>query len=152
MGPPGPGEKINFIGVVHDLSIGPAADKSPSCSCLTVTYGRPNGAKFKWRNGMRSTDSDTMAVAISSEGIACNMMVGGKERTLAPASIAGIEHEGKDLIISVEEARRGIPVAHGALVKALESGAVIIIKGQGNVPFGTPIGGGKGACKVAIGQ
>jgi hypothetical protein len=152
MGPMAAGEKINFIGVVHDLSIGPLADKSPSCSCLTVTYGRPNSGKFKWRNGIRSTDSDTMAVAISSEGIACNMMVGGKERTLAPASIAGIEHEGKDLIVLVEEARRGIPVAHGALVKALDPGAVIIIRGQGAVPFGTPIGGGKGECKVAIGQ
>jgi hypothetical protein len=152
MGPTAAGEKINFIGVVHDLSIGPAADKSPACSCLTVTYGRPNSGKFKWRNGIRSTDSDTMAVAISSEGIACNMMVGGKERELAPASIAGIEHEGTDLVILVEEARHGIPVARGALVKALPPGASIIIKGQGNVPFGTPIGGGKGMCKVAIGQ
>jgi hypothetical protein len=152
MGPSAAGEKINFIGVVHDLAIGPAADKSPACSCLAVTYGRPNSGKFKWRNGIRSTDSDTMAVAISSEGIACNMMVGGKERELAPASIAGIEHEGKDLVVLVEEARRGIPVAHGALVKALDPGAVIVIRGQGTVPFGTPIGGGKGECKVAIGQ
>jgi hypothetical protein len=150
--PAEPGEVRHFIGVVHDLSLGPAADKSPVCSCLMLTYGRPNSGKFKWRGGQRGFDKDTMAVAIGSEGIACNMMVGGKAKDLGPASIAGIDHEGGDLVVIVEEARRGIPIAHGALVKALDPGAGIIVKGTGDVPFGTPLGGGKGVCKVSINQ
>jgi hypothetical protein len=152
MAPPAAGEEVHFLGVVHDLALGPAAEKVAACSCLAVAYGRPNSPTFKWRNGARRTDKDTMAIAISSEAVACNVMVGGKEKTLAPASIAAIEHEDKNIVVVIEEARRGIPVARGVLVKALEPGAFVIIKGRGDVPFGTPIGGGQGACRVAIGQ
>lgn len=146
-------QDIHYIGVVHDLYVGEAADKSPACSCLMLAYDRPNSLKFRWRNGVRRTDPDTMAVAISSEGIPCNLMVGGKERTLAPASIAAIEGKGPDIVIVVEEASRGRPVARGALVKKPDpSGGSIIVRGLGDVPFGTPIGGGKGPCKVPIVQ
>jgi hypothetical protein len=152
LSPPAPGDQAPFIGVVHDLSFGSAADASAVCSCLALTYGRPNSSKFKWRSGPRKFDKDTMAIAISSEGIACNMMVGGKEKTLAPASIAAIEHDGNDIVVVVEEATHGKPVARGALVKRPDPGASIAVRGLGGVPFGTPLGGGKGPCKIPLNE
>jgi len=140
----------HFLGVVHDLSLAPAAGRVAACSCLALAYGPPDDPKFVWQARPYAVDRSTMAIAVQSEGIACSLPAGTK-RPAAPASIAAVEQQGPDVVVVVEAATRGRPVARGALVKRPEQGGGITVRGRGGVPFGTPLGGGRGACRIPVG-
>jgi hypothetical protein len=144
--PPPPEEQAHFLGVSHDLSLGPGVPRTPTCQCLTVAVGAPSDPRFVWQGGPPKVDPETLAVAIASDGVAC--AVSG----LAPlrASISGVEVRGTDVVLSVENVREGRPVMRGALVTRPVTGSSLVVVGKKGTPYGLPPQGGAGACRIAL--
>jgi hypothetical protein len=142
--PPGPVDRTIFLGVVHDLSLSPAAARTPVCQCLAVGYGAPTDPKFAWQGGPPRFEPGTMAVAIAADGVACSA------RGFAPAraSISGVERSGDDIVLVVENVKEGRPVMHGALVVAPAGTGSLLVRARRGAPYGAPPGGGAGPCRV----
>jgi hypothetical protein len=135
-----------FLGVMHDLSPAPGAGAAPTCTCLGVTYGPPSDPKFAWQVGAPQVGPDTLAVAITGD-VECRAP---QKKGDGPPSISGIGRQGDDVVIFVEAARGGRPVVRGALVQRPGPKGAIVVKPRGHVRFGTPLGGGSGACRIAV--
>ncbi len=144
--PPQPAPKAPYVGVRHDLSLASARANAASCTCLAVAVGAPADPAFEWQGPVPEVGDDTMVVAIGSEGIECNSGKG----TPPVASIAGVERSGDDVVVSVEAAHAGRPTMHGAVIKRPGANGAIVIRGHGAVPFGRPLGGEKGACRIPL--
>ena len=65
-------------------------------------------------------------------------------------SIAAVERSGDDVVVSIEEAHEGRPTVHGALTHRPGPGGSVIFRATGGLPFGKPVDGSKGACKIAV--
>lgn len=145
-----------FIGVTPDLTLAPTDHRTPSCMCLAVGFGQPGDSAFRWQGGVPGADEGTMAVAISGDGVPCDWKPKGKGRAkkqesepLIP-SIAAVESSGNDVVVTVEAAHLGRPIAHGAMIQRPGPGGALVVRGRGRVPFGRPADGGKGTCRIAV--
>jgi hypothetical protein len=141
-----------WIGVSHDLSLADAKARTPVCQCLAAAAGSPSDPAFAWRSGMPAVDEDTIAVAISGDGVPCSATVGKGKAAHAPLpSIAGMERVGDDLVVDVEEAVDGRPTVRGLLAKRPGPTGSVIVRAR-SLPFGRPEGGGKGTCRIPVGK
>lgn len=131
-----------LLGARQDLSYG--GSTTPRCTCLAVAVGQPTDASFQWAGTRPSIDSETqVVVALSSAGVTCD--TGG-----AGASYWGYEVVGEDVIVVVETAKPGRPIAQGAIIpRPMGSGRIYVRPLDKGVPYGKPQSGAGNRCQVA---
>lgn len=121
-----------LLGVRSGLSL-----KSPArqvCTCLAVVVGQPNNPAFVWEGAPEQIDvTSQLVIAIRSEYTGCDDATSDS----LGASYAGYEVSGKDVIVSVEAARLGRPLVHGAVIPRPPSGGKIVVRPLDNkTPYG----------------
>ena len=133
-----------LLGARQDLSFkGPT---TPRCKCLAVAVGQPTDPAFQWTGTPPVIDpSSQVVLALSSSGVACDA---GPD--LAPASYWGYEIVGQDVVVGVEAAKPGRPIAEGAILPRPAAGGQIFVHPvTSDVPFGRPVSGQGDRCVVA---
>ena len=143
---PPPAERTYFVGVAHDLSLAPDANRTAACRCLAVGYGPPTDPKFAWQEGPPKVDPGMMALAIAADGVAC------ASPRYAPlrASISAVERSGDDIVLVVENVREGAPTVHGALVASPSGKGTLFVRARSGAPYGAPAAGGAGPCRISL--
>jgi hypothetical protein len=136
---PAPSSTAPFYGVTHDLSLAGGAPRAAACRCLAVVYGPPSDGQFAWQAGAPA-DHDAVAIAITSDGVGCNQP--------SRVSIAGVEHEGTDIVLVVENVGEGRPIMRGALSPNPGPGGAIVVRTRHGAPY--PSASGAGGCRIAI--
>jgi hypothetical protein len=138
--------ETGFFGVMHDLSLAPRAQRIPVCRCLAVAYGPVTDPQFAWVADRPKAAPGVAAVAIAADGVACD----GPPPAPDPsrASIAGVERDGVDVIVTIETISEGRPVMHGALIEPPGPGGSLLVRALGGAPYGAPLNGGPGPCRV----
>ena len=133
-----------LLGARQDLSYNGA--RTPRCKCLAVYVGTPGDSAFQWAGAHPTIDQDTQVVlALSSSGVSCDAGT-----NLAPASYWGYEIVGQDVVVGVEAAKPGRPVAQGAIIPRPAAGGRIYVRPVTNdVPYGRPASGQGDRCAVA---
>ncbi len=128
-----------LLGARHDVFLKSAG--SASCRCLSVARGAAESALFSWAAPVPKLDPETQQViALGSEGIAC-------EQNIAPASYAGFEQKGNDLVIYVEEAKDGQPITHGAIIPLVPKGGKLMIQPLAGTQLGLGLKG-EASCEL----
>jgi hypothetical protein len=143
-----PNGELRPLGVAHDLSLSQGAIKGASCTCLAVAFGPPSDPRFVWQAGPPHTSSDVIAVAISGD-LDCGWAT-AKNVRLAKPSIAGIQREGDDVVVTVEGADGGRPVVRGALLVRPAPTSALVVRGKGRVPYGTRADASGGVCRIPM--
>ena len=138
---PSPG--VQFLGVVHALSRAPGAPRTTGCRCLAVAYGPPNDGKFVWQGGAPLGDHDSVAIAIATEGAVCTSL-----SPLPRASISGIERDGSDIVLIVENLGEGRPTMRGALATSPGPNGAIVVRTKSGTPY--PASAGAGPCRIPL--
>jgi hypothetical protein len=141
--PVAPSGGVPFLGVVHDLSLAPGAPRAEVCRCLAVAFGAPSDGKFRWQAGPPTTDHDTIAIAIATDGVSCS--------SGAPpvrASISAVEREGADIVVVVENVREGRPIMRGVLAAPPGANGAITVRTRHDTPY--PAASGTGPCRIAL--
>lgn len=142
---PSDASKVQQVAVRHDLELGPKAEKTVSCACLRAAVGLANDARFSWVNERPATNADTLAIAISDRGVECPQR---PDEAARRASISGVELDGGDVIVEVEDLPPGRPLARGALIpKPSPSGGVYLRARTTKTVYGAA-GGRRGRCRV----
>jgi hypothetical protein len=136
------------IGVTHDLSLRPEVARTPACSCLAVAYGASNDPRFLWQAGSPRGGANTIAIAISGD-LDCSA-TDAKGRRPAKPSIAGVGHEGDDIVLTIEGAEGGRPVVLGAIAVRSAATGAILIRAKSPLPYGTPVGARSGVCRIPL--
>ncbi len=151
--PTAPSQSPDFIGATPDLSLAPAATRAATCACVAVVVGAPSDPAFAWRGAVPTAGDTALALAITGEGVACEPPAKrgkhGKPGAMPTPSLAGVEREGEDVIVTLEAAHPGRPLVHGALIPKPGPKGAIVVRGRGAVPFGRAAAGGK-VCRVAV--
>ena len=132
------------LGVRHDLMLSNAPHEA-RCSCLSVEVGRPDDPQFFWAGGAPDVALDALILAVGARGIACP---GGDpdDRRRRP-SISGVDHEGEDIFVEVEDLPEGRPLASGAIIpKPGPKGSIYVYPRRGNAVYGRSPGAGR--CRV----
>jgi len=132
-----------LLGARQDLSYaGPA---TATCSCLSVAVGQAADSSFRWSGARPKISGDTqLVVALSSSGVAC------PDAAASGASYWGHEVVGDDVVVTVENAVQGRPVAQGAIIpRPLGSGQVYVKPAGKGVPYGRSLGAKGERCKVS---
>lgn len=140
---PAPASAVQFLGVVHDLSLSSSAPRSPVCRCLALAYGPPSDSKFTWQAGPPGDDHDTIAIAIAADGVACP-----SGPPPVRASISAVGREGTDIVLIVENVSEGRPIMRGALAASPGPGGGIVVRTRRDMPY--PAASGAGPCRVAL--
>ena len=143
-GPEEPMAQTALLGARQDLSH--RGSTAPRCKCLAVAVGQPGDASFQWTGVRPTIDRDTEVVmALTSAGITCDSSPGA-----TGASYWGYEVVGQDVVVVVESAKPGRPVAQGAIIpRPVGSGQVYVRPLDKGVPYGRPQSGGGDRCPVA---
>jgi hypothetical protein len=134
----------SLLGERQDLGFkGPA---TANCQCLAVAVGQPGDPAFQWSGNQPKTDPNAeLVIALSSAGQACPEA--GKN-TLG-ASYWGYEVVGSDVVVVVENAAPGRPLASGAIIPRPMSGGQVFVRPEGKaVPYGRSADG-SGRCRVS---
>jgi hypothetical protein len=133
-----------LLGARQDLSFNGAT--TPRCRCLAVAVGKSTDSAFQWTGTRPTLDEDTQVVfALTSSGVSCDA-----GPNLAQASYWGFEIVGQDVIVGVEAAKPGRPVAQGAIIPRPASGGSIYVRPvASDVPYGRPLSGQGDKCPVA---
>lgn len=132
-----------LLGARRDLTL--AVDQAESaCSCLKVALGSETLPAFRWQSGAPKLDPDTqLVVGLSSEGGGCPAPTNTEG-----ASYWGYRWSGNDVVVYVENAVKGRPVAVGAVIpKPVAEGQVFIAPRDAKVPYGRGNDGSK-TCKL----
>jgi hypothetical protein len=137
--PPG----VQFLGVVHDLSLSPAASRPAVCRCLSVVHGAPSDPKFTWQAGAPAGDHETIAIAIATDGVACP-----SGSPPVRASISAIEREGTDIVLVLENIGEGRPIMRGALTAWSGPNGAIVVRTRRDTPY--PAANGPEPCRIAL--
>jgi hypothetical protein len=87
-----------------------------------------------------------MAIAIAADGVACSAPGYAPLR----ASISAVERQGDDVVLIVENVHEGRPVMHGALAVRPGSNGAIVVRARQGAPYGAPVAGGAGSCRLAV--
>ena len=140
---PTPPSGVHFLGVAHDLSLSSGAPRAAVCRCLAVAYGPPSDAKFTWQGGAPVGDSETIAIAITTDGVACSA-------GLPPArlSISAVEREGTDIVLVLETLREGRPIMRGALAAWPGPNGFIAVRTRHDTHY--PSASGPEPCRIAL--
>lgn len=151
--PPAPGtanEKTTFIGVTHALTLADDAAKNAKCTCLAAAVGRPGDPFFRWSGPVPEVGDGAIVFALASEQAPCERRAPGENR----ASIQAVSRRGDDIVIELEQAREGIPVAHGAVLELPRqpgSGSSIYLVPPRHAPFGHPLpGSNESECRIKL--
>jgi hypothetical protein len=113
-----------WFGVRHDLSMKPGTPRQPVCGCVSVEMGMPGKQAFLWDGEVPVIGSDAVVVAVSVRGVDCPVE---PDETKRRVSISGVEREGDDVLIELEELPEGRPLALGAIIpKPGPSGALYL--------------------------
>lgn len=140
--------RASFIGVTPDLTLAPSSSRTPACMCLALEHGAPGKSAFQWQGGTPEATTETMAVAISGEGVPCAWNAEGAVPPIP--SIAAVERSGQDVVLTIEPAREGRPIMRGAVILRPGAKGELIVKGRGRVPFGRPADGSAGTCRIPV--
>lgn len=134
-----------WVGVRHDLMIAPTRPRKARCSCLAVEVGDAGDVKFQWRGKIPDVGADAMVVAVSTRGLECPG--GDADETRRRPSISGILRDGGDVVVQIEEAREGQPMASGAIIQRPAPSGSIYVRGvSSRLPYARTVG--PGLCKV----
>ncbi|HVW30039.1 MAG TPA: hypothetical protein VHC69_31980 [Polyangiaceae bacterium] len=139
-----PAPDTALLGARQDLSFNGAT--TPRCKCLAVYIGTPGDSAFQWAGTRPTIDQDTEVVlALTSSGVSCDAGA-----NLAPASYWGYEIVGQDVVVGVEAAKPGRPVAQGAIIPRPAAGGHIYVRPvTSDIPYGRPASGQGDRCVVA---
>lgn len=137
-------QETPLLGARQDLTL--KGSGAASCKCLAVKVGQPFDAAFRWSGEPPRTNRDSqLVVALSSSGQSCPE-AGGKG---LGASYWGYEIAGNDVVVVVENAAPGRPVAPGGIIpKPLSGGQVYVRPADKNVVYGRPVSGAGNRCPV----
>ncbi|MEZ4294441.1 MAG: hypothetical protein R3B70_05660 [Polyangiaceae bacterium] len=102
-----------WFGVRHDLSMNPAAPRTPACGCIAIESGMPGKQAFLWDGQVPSIGPDGLVIAVSARGFPCPAEPDESRRR---PSISGVTREGEDVIIELEDLPEGRPLALGAII------------------------------------
>lgn len=137
-------DALTWFGVRHDLSMKPGTPRQPVCGCVSVEVGMPGKQAFLWDGAVPLIGPDALVVAVSVRGVEC---AAEPDETKRRASISGVERDGDDVILEIEELPEGRPMALGAIIpKPGPSGALFLQPRDKKVRW-LPQGAGK-RCKV----
>jgi hypothetical protein len=132
-----------LIGARQDL--GYRGPPSTTCGCLAVALGQPGDPPFHWSGPVPKTDPNSeVVIALTSAGQTCP--------SAAPQSLGasywGYEVVGGDVVVVVEPAMPGRPIASGAIIPRPANGGHVFVRPSSNtVPYGK---GPTGAPRCAI--
>jgi hypothetical protein len=134
-----PGAEAALLGARQDLAYKGAS--TARCKCLAAAVGQPKDSSFQWTGTRPVTNQDTqLVVALSSAGVPCDVESPG-------ASYWGYETVGQDVIVVVETAKPGRPVAQGAIIpRPTGNGQVYIRPVDKSAPYGRPAAGAGEKC------
>ena len=138
-------EDYALLGARHDVSLTASAAGQAKCSCLAVAVGSSSDSAFAWQSSVPRTDPDSqLVIALTSQGLPCQ---GAPENSLG-ASYWGYRRSGDDIVVFVENAHFGRPIAGGAIIpKPLGNGQVLVRPASKSVPYGRGPGDEK-TCKL----
>lgn len=115
------------------------------CRCVDVAMGQATDPAFEWSTERPRTNPNTqLVVAIANAEGACP----GAPEGSSGASYWGFETQGNDVIVVVEPAVEGRPVASGAIIpKPFGDGQVYLRPVSSSLPYGKALEDGD-RCKV----
>lgn len=134
-----------WFGVRHDLSIKPGAPRQPACGCVAVEKGMPGKQAFLWDGQVPVIGSDAIVVAVSVRGVECPAEPDEAKRR---ASISGVERDGDDVIIEIEDLPEGRPLALGAIIPKPGPNGGLYLQPRDKGVRWLPQGGPSKRCKV----
>jgi hypothetical protein len=130
---------LGWVGVRQDLIMSPAVPHTETCTCLAVAVGPINDKRFAWQNGAPPAEPELLAATISAHGVSCPG--GAADENARRPSISGVEREGPDVIIEVEELPQGRPLATGAVFVRPGPNGAVYVRGRSNkLPYARPVG------------
>jgi hypothetical protein len=133
-----------LLGARQDLTY--SGGTTARCKCLAVAVGQPTDSAFQWAGTRPVIDGNIEVVlALTSAGVSCDA---GPEAI--GASYWGYEVVGQDVVVVVESAKPGRPIAQGAIIPRPVAGGQIYVRPvDASVPYGRPISGAGPRCQVA---
>ena len=136
-----------FIGVTHELTLTADAAQTPRCKCMAAVIGQATDPAFAWQGKAPTVGDEAFVLAISSEGTPCATPVGGRG-----PSIQGVEVEGANIVVHLEEAGRGIPLARGAIIqKAASDEGYLVFRAAGRLPYDDALPGSNDpVCRIRL--
>jgi hypothetical protein len=138
------GKDAPLLGERQDLTYrGPATS---SCKCLEAAIGQPGDRAFAWAGERPKTVRDTQLVfAMTTAGVACPAAGDGA----TGASYWGYQVVGNDVVVVVERAYSGRPVASGAIIpRPTGNGQVYVRPVDKTLPYGGPLSGPGDRCQI----
>jgi hypothetical protein len=142
-----PQVKTSFIGVSHALTLSPEAAAKASCRCMAAVVGAPTDPSFIWRGTPPAVGEDALVLGISNEGTPCDLATQGRG-----PSIQGIEQEGNNVIVTIEESRDGVPQARGAVFARPTGDSFLVFRSsRRSLPYDDALpNSGAQVCRVRI--
>lgn len=139
-----PGE-APLLGARRDMTL-VSEHANAACACVKVAIGSAQSAAFHWEGAAPHLNDDTqLAIALSSEGVPCT----GEPKGSSGASYWGYRISGNDVIVFVEGARAGRPLAVAAIIpKPVADGQVYFAPAKPKLPYGRSLDGKSGRCKI----
>ena len=145
-------DRGNYIlrGVRHDLTIVKDGEVDKECSCLDVSFGKPEDSKrFRWLGEIPIISPEEIAVAVRTEGAKCNIDTGpGRRRP----SIYAVDQTNGNTVVVIEELPLDRPQALGAIVELPAPGLGLYVRSRRFKDHVLPYGQGtvatSGMCKV----
>jgi hypothetical protein len=138
-----PATPIALLGARQDLAL--SGGHSTTCKCLAVALGQPGDAAFRWSGERpRTNSSSQLVIALSSAGQACPEA--GDKAT--GASYWGYETVGNDVVVVVESAHEGRPLAAGGIIPRPQNGQVFVRPIDKKLPYGRPSSGAGARCQI----
>lgn len=118
----------------------------PVCRCLRVAVGNPKEAVFVWDGPAPLINPETQfVIALSSEGLPCPSAASDS----LGASYRGYELVGSDVVVEVETARLGRPIAQGAVLPKPPPGGRVMVRSTDRAsPYGQSVDGNSISCTV----
>lgn len=133
------------IGVVHTLSLTQQAAQTATCRCMAAAIGAPGDSAFQWRGAAPTVGDDAFVLAVSNDGTPCDKPVGGRG-----PSIQGVEETGGNVVVTIEEARNGIPLASGAIIRRPAGDGWLVFR-AGRLPYDDAVAGsGDSVCRIKL--
>lgn len=124
-------------GVRQDLTLKDKVEVTARCNCMDVVVGRPQDPRFRWA-GQRPTVAPTEeVVAVRTRGSLCS---GIKHKSRRP-SIRGVDVQGSDVTIVIEELPYDRPQALGAIVARPRPGGTLFLRPRKRVLYREDRGG-----------
>jgi hypothetical protein len=145
-----PTTQLTEMRVRHDLMMAKDAPHEANCSCLSILVAQaPTDTRLMWIDAPPKLEADVAVVAMSDKGITCpGLPADATERP----SISGVERDGANVVIVVENLPPGRPIASGAVIPKPGPGGSVYVKPKGpKVLYGRPLPGAAttaGRCKV----